>query len=97
MNFHKSKAWLSKREKILRRDEYLCQECKRYGKTTAANTVHHIYPIALRPSLRLLSVNLISLCPKCHNEMHDRVTDELTAKGLKWVERIKDSIPPTLK
>jgi 5-methylcytosine-specific restriction endonuclease McrA len=97
MNFHKTKAWLSKREKILRRDRYLCQECKRYGKTTAANTVHHIYPIALRPGFKLLSINLISLCPKCHNEMHDRVTDALTAKGLQWVDRIKDSTPPGLE
>ena len=94
--FHKTKAWERKRECVLKRDQYLCQECKRYGKTRAANIVHHIYPLKLRPEYKLLNINLISLCSKCHNEMHDRVTDELTNKGLHWVERIKDRIPPTL-
>ena len=39
--FYKSKKWKTKRQSILRRDEYLCRECKRYGKTTPATTVHH--------------------------------------------------------
>lgn len=46
MSFYKKKTWIRKREKILKRDEYLCRECKRYGKTTQATTVHHIIPLA---------------------------------------------------
>lgn len=44
LNFYKLKKWKEKRKRILRRDEYLYQECKRYGKDTPATTVHHIIP-----------------------------------------------------
>lgn len=90
--FYKSKKWKKKRQSILKRDEYLCRECKRYGKTTQATTVHHILPLEQRPDLKLHTINLISLCESCHNQMHDRNTNELTEKGLQWVERI----PPLL-
>jgi 5-methylcytosine-specific restriction protein A len=93
--FYKSKKWKTKRQSILRRDEYLCRECKRYGKTTPATTVHHILPIEQRPDLKLSSLNLISLCNECHNKMHDRHTNELTNKGLDWVERVYKEIEPT--
>ena len=33
------KAW---REKVLKRDKYLCQECLRYGRKTEATIAHHI-------------------------------------------------------
>lgn len=92
--FYKKKHWKVKRSVILRRDEYMCQECKRYGKTTEAQTVHHIYPISSRSDLAMVNMNLISLCNKCHERMHDRQTDELTALGMRWVERIKNKIPP---
>ena len=86
--FYKSKKWKTKRQSILRRDEYICRECKRYGKTTPATTVHHILPLEQRPDLKLNSQNLISLCNECHNQMHDRNTNELTEKGKQWVERV---------
>lgn len=44
MSFYKEKRWVMKRCKILKRDKYLCQESKRYGKRIDADTVHHIYP-----------------------------------------------------
>lgn len=86
--FYKSKKWKKKRQSILKRDEYLCRECKRYGKTTQATTVHHILPLEQRPDLKLNSINLISLCNECHNQMHDRNTNELTEKGKRWTDRI---------
>jgi len=92
MNYKNSK-WLKKRNVILKRDEYLCRECKRYGRTTEATTVHHVKSASNYPELIYDSKNLISLCNKCHNEMHDRNTDELTAKGIEWVNRI---YPPTI-
>lgn len=88
MNFYKTRQWKRKRESILRRDEYLCQECKRYGRKKEATTVHHINPLKDRPDLRLTSWNLLSLCGKCHENMHDRLTDELTDLGMQWVDRI---------
>jgi len=92
INFYKTKQWVRKRNTILRRDNYLCQECKRYGKTTQANTVHHIYPLEDYPEYRLTTDNLVSLCTRCHNGMHDRTTNELTRKGLRWKQ--KTELPP---
>jgi len=92
-DFHKTSKWKSKRERILRRDEYQCQECKRYGKTTEAVMVHHIVPVEERAELALEGDNLTSLCNKCHNEMHDRTTNQLTSKGKQLVERMKRRSP----
>ena len=44
-----NKRWKKKREKILKRDGYLCRESKRYGKRVGATTVHHIYPAEAYP------------------------------------------------
>lgn len=86
---YKDKRWLRKREVILRRDEYLCQESKRYGKRVQANTVHHIYPVEFYPELTYVNWNLISLSDSRHNEMHDRITHEITDKGKRLQERRK--------
>lgn len=88
MSFYKSRRWERKRGVILRRDNYECRECRRYGRTTQANTVHHVHPLEQRPDLALDDRNLISLCETCHNAMHDRHTGELTALGRQWAERV---------
>lgn len=87
MSFYKSTAWKSKRRNILRRDDYRCQECKRYGKSITATTVHHIEPLKDKPELRLEGSNLVSLCGKCHERMHDRDNNTLTPLGVEWVRR----------
>lgn len=84
---YKSKRWIKKRERILRRDEYLCQQSKRYGRSEQATTVHHIYQIEYYPELAFEDWNLISLTERQHNSMHDRVTHELTALGMEWQRR----------
>lgn len=90
--FYKTTRWKHKRERILRRDEYLCQECKRYGKSIPATTVHHIIPLAwcliYNTLLALANKNLISLCDKCHDKMHNRAREKLTGLGLLWVRRL---------
>ncbi|MNH78584.1 HNH endonuclease [compost metagenome] len=91
--FYKSRKWKNKRERVLRRDEYLCQECKRYGKATPAATVHHCNPLEYYPELALVSWNLVSLCNPCHDTMHDRASHELTEAGNRWKERVA---PPPL-
>ena len=48
---YKNKKWERKREVILGRDDYSCQESKRYGKRVDAVTVHHIYPVEFYPEL----------------------------------------------
>ena len=94
MNTYKTRKWLRTRERELRRDEYMCRECRRYGRTTQATTVHHIYPLEQYPEWKLASWNMISLCLECHNKMHDRNTNELTELGQSWADRIS---PPSLE
>lgn len=86
-DFYKNTKWKGKRERILKRDEYLCRECTRYGKSVTGTTVHHIIPLEQRPDLKYNSDNLISLCSKCHDKMHDRTNNQLTKLGEEWVVR----------
>lgn len=88
-DFYKNTKWKGKRERILKRDEYLCRECKRYDKSVVANTVHHVIPFEQQPDLKYASDNLISLCSKCHDKMYDRTNNELTKLGNEWVVRIQ--------
>ena len=87
VKLYKTKRWERKRVAVLRSDEYLCQEEKRYWKSIAAYTVHHNYPVEKYPELDLVAWNLISLCAECHNKMHDRMTGEVTELGKQWQER----------
>jgi 5-methylcytosine-specific restriction enzyme A len=68
--FYRSTKWKKKRERILKRDKYLCQECLKYGRNTEANVVHHIIEIEDEPGLKLESTNLVSVCRSCHNKIH---------------------------
>lgn len=92
MNFYKTKAWQKKTNVIKRRDGYQCQECKRYGKSVDATTIHHIYPADEYPNYVMCNDNLISLCSACHNKMHDRLTNKITKKGQEWQKRVKHKI-----
>jgi len=86
--FYKSKRWEKKREKILRRDGYECQESKRYGKRIEADTVHHIFPRETHPQYEWEDWNLISLSAAVHDKMHDRTTGKLTDQGAALLLRI---------
>ncbi|RDW17625.1 HNH endonuclease [Oceanobacillus arenosus] len=90
--FHKSRQWINKRPIIFKRDGYICKECSRYGKTTVATMVHHIYPIDTHPQFRLTNDNLISLCNRCHEVMHDRVTNEITSRGIELQNRVRHKL-----
>lgn len=85
--FYLSARWRKTRERVLSRDDYLCRECVRYGRTTPAETVHHCVPYKDDPSRKLDTGNLVSLCHSCHNAMHDRMSDDLTALGRSWRTR----------
>ena len=67
---YKSGKWKRKRRSILKRDKYLCRECKKYGRRRDAQTVHHIKTVELFPELAFVDSNLISLCNACHNKAH---------------------------
>ena len=67
---YKLAKWKKKRATILRRDGYLCVECKKYGRRREAVTVHHIKHADEYPELVYVDSNLVSLCQACHNKMH---------------------------
>ena len=69
-DFYRSRAWKRMRAAILRRDGYLCQHCRRYGRDREATTVHHIAHLEDAPERALDPSNLISLCTACHNRAH---------------------------
>ena len=52
-SFYKSKRWIKKKNAILRRYQYECQESKRYGIRVKAEMVHHIYPRKEYPELAI--------------------------------------------
>lgn len=87
MNY-KSKRWLKLRERALKRDGYMCQIAKRYGRHVEATTVHHIFPSETYPEYQWELWNLISLSHEAHNAMHVRDGHELTVEGLKLQERL---------
>ena len=86
--FYRSARWQRLRAMVLRRDGYLCQVSKRYGKRTEATTVHHVFPREEFPEYQWEPWNLVSLAGDVHDEMHDRVTGTLTDKGAELLKRV---------
>ncbi len=65
------------------RDRYikahpLCEECKKNGKITAAEEVHHIIPLSKGGTSA--DDNLMSLCTPCHSEITARDGDRWKAR-----------------
>lgn len=71
----------------MRRDRYVCQLSKRYGKLVQADTVHHIFPVEFFPEYAWQDWNLISLSNRMHNACHDRDTHELSQIGVDLLKR----------
>lgn len=78
---YSSTKWRKKRAKILRKDKYIDQIQLRMGRTVEATVVHHIYPAELYPEYQYSDWNLISISMETHNQLENRMTGELTAKG----------------
>ncbi|MGK5510479.1 HNH endonuclease, partial [Brevibacillus formosus] len=66
---YKSRRWKRKRATILRRDQYMCRESKRYGKTEPTTTVHHIYPLEFYPEL----VNPVNVNQNVDHRAHQKI------------------------
>lgn len=69
-DFYTSPKWRRVRQAILRRDKFICQRCKRFGRVRAATEVHHIEYLEDNPSRAYDPTNLVSLCHACHNHFH---------------------------
>ena len=89
--YYNCKRWRDLRKKILARDHYECQRCVARIRSAAqsgkilkptdrhirkAVCVHHIQEIKDRPDLAYDEENLISLCHRCHDEVHHRSVDD---------------------
>ena len=70
--FYNSRTWRKQRLKILERDNYECQRCKKQGRASKAEVAHHIKELKDRPDLGMEKENLTSLCFDCHNIVHER-------------------------
>ena len=72
--FYKSSAWKHTRAVAIKRDAYLCQDCLKLGRITAAEEVHHIQPLTPDnindPDISLNLDNLVSVCRECHQARH---------------------------
>lgn len=86
-DFYTSDKWRRKRKRILRRDGYMDQIEKRYGRMVEATIVHHIFPLEDFPEYAYADWNLISVSLATHNRMHDRDTNVLTVEGLDLLRR----------
>ena len=69
--FYKTYEWIQMRDRILARDHYACVECRKGGRYTRADTVHHIRHLRDAPELALTPENLESVCRDCHARIHD--------------------------
>ena len=85
--FYKSGSWKLARARVLRRDAYLCQYNKRYGKLTPAKVVHHILPLEFYPQYKLQAWNLISLSTAAHERLHNRNEHTLSLEGWRLMEK----------
>ena len=65
------RAWKRVRDKFIKAHP-LCEECKRAGKLTPAEEVHHILPLSCGGTNDVK--NLMALCKACHS----RITLEAT-------------------
>lgn len=86
--FYKSKAWKHKRNAILRRDGYMDQIARRYGKQREATIVHHIFPFDAYPEYALKDWNLISVSLASHNKLHNP-DGTLSREGEDLLQRTK--------
>ena len=91
-DFYNSKSWNLTRQQINNRDRGLCRLCYSEGKITYSDCIHHIEEVKENIELRCDDNNLISLCNRCHREVH------LLYKSKSSIikEKLKDIIKETI-
>ena len=73
--FYSWSCWLHARAEVLKMDHYECQRCKARGRYRRAVLVHHVKHLKDRPDLALSiwdgkERQLVSVCKRCHEELH---------------------------
>lgn len=74
-SFYKSTPYRRWREAVLKKANYKCERCARYGRTldgmpVPAVVAHHKKTVEEYPELRLCIDNGEALCARCHNREH---------------------------
>ena len=72
MRLRLDKLWIEAKNKVLIRDGYKCVKCSTEFDTWICLPlhVHHIIPASEEMALYLDEDNLITLCERCHDEIH---------------------------
>lgn len=86
--FYKSGRWERLRSSALRRDLYMCQCCAAHNLMVPAQCVHHVFPRDAFKDYQYELWNCMSLCYKCHDEMHNRYTGQLSKKGMLFMQAL---------
>lgn len=81
-SYYSTKSWRNLRALYLS-EHTLCERCLNQGKTTLAEDIHHIrspfdleYSEIQRYNMFYNYNNLMSLCKKCHGEIHAQQQNE---------------------
>ena len=75
------------RSNVFLRDEYTCMGCGQIGYTLNA---HHIESYSENEDLRTDIDNGITLCEKCHIELHSIYGNKTTSDDfVEWLEKVK--------
>lgn len=88
----KSDAWKRVRESVLERDEHKCRFC---GATENLRVHHKAYQNVYEEECAL--IDLITLCDKCHKELHDYLNGEVGQKTKIAVEETINKHSEALK
>ncbi|MCT3020869.1 HNH endonuclease [Pediococcus pentosaceus] len=93
-NFYRTRQWAYLRQRVLDRDNYLCQYCRVIGKLIPdSKTVDHIIPVEVKPSDKANECNLAVICRPCHykkTEWERKYYGTGNGNELKDVEPIED-------
>ena len=84
-DFYQGTRWKIMRQRILRRDKYMCQNCRRYGRQREATEVHHIEHLEDHPERAYDPKNLVSLCHSCHNAQHPEKAKVMNKCRKMWI------------
>lgn len=83
--FYHSAEWAQARDTALTRDAHLCQHCLKRGDITPAVMVHHIKELSPSnvddPEIATNPDNLVSLCDRCHKQVHGWIRQGATRQG----------------
>lgn len=85
-DFYSWPEWGKLRAEVLKMDNHECQRCKERHRHRRATIVHHVNHLKDRPDLALSVYDgdarqLISVCKRCHEELHPESQRQLKKIG----------------